>query len=546
MQPISCWALRARVRFFGVAAMSILAHDIASAGPGSWSGSLNARVGPDLPIQVPLHVEKRELLTVSVTGTIRVGDAPWSGPAGTDYYGFDPEHRPPFGFTHGIVMLKIGENHYPIEGGARTLHAPRAGSLQLYVNDDVSSDNEGAFQVFVEIRQGIVGDADEDGISDAREDELLEYFAPELKFTRPNDEGGTHGEGDEERPADAYWFLRNADLQSDGDEVIARNQAPFYPEWLLSQTNMPGSSMNYLDVNAVTAAETDIRNSHRHGQERDRILAARNVGVYGHVTESTSDEIEIEYWLFYPNSDTYAPLDIADHEGDWELFELVIDRTEAAPSPSQIRTATWWGHSTRLARWYRDGPIEWEFNTGLLNCAPPDYPCLPPMPLSHSPVLVEYKTHGSWPAPARYNDFTGYAIGDGYCYVAQDITNVGEATRPRLGCEVILQYNGRWGAGNGIEGVNPEGPALKGQWARPLQSVSEALYVGQWSHGRNHPNGVAPLGRISWPYAVVGDAVTASNSGQTVLIFPGNYNEQATYSNPVTLIAPHGSVTIGQ
>jgi hypothetical protein len=204
--------------------LQLMLTDVVYSDVGRWSGSVNAQNGPDSPIRTTLTAGKRELVTVTVTGQIKLGEAPFSGPAGSGYYGYD-DPKPPYGYTHGIVIMKINENHFPIEGGARTLESPHAGPISLYVNDDNPNDNQGFFSVTVVVEPAIVGDWDEDGLDDALEDELLDQYAPEIKF-----------DSDEfVRPADVYWYLRNCDLLVDGEQdsrkIIDRKQVPYYPEW---------------------------------------------------------------------------------------------------------------------------------------------------------------------------------------------------------------------------------------------------------------------------------------------------------------------------
>jgi len=528
-----------KISLIVVASICLLFICSAEAATGSWTGAVSAQSGPSNPTYIPLSVNKRELIKVYVSGVVKIGNnAPWSGPSGTGYYGYDPEDKPPYGYSHGIVMMKINQNLFPIEGGARTLESPHTGSLALYVNDDSLHDNQGNFTVNVIIKPGIIGDSDQDGIPDELEDTLLDLYAPTLLF----DEGEKHW------PADVYWFLRNSDWEHykpgiPGAPILSRKHTPFYPEWILTQTNAEDISSNLLD-SEVHTLQTDIRNSHRYGQ-KEMTAATHNTGIYGHVTKDTINNCYVlEYWQFYANNDTTAPFNIADHEGDWELVVFYIG-TQDPTNMDYFEKAVWWGHGEELAIWTADEgwePIHLDKYAVGYN--------FPPMPQQHPPVYIEANTHGSWPAPAQYNIDTGLAQGNHEIgYQAVNITNIGEVYRPRLGCEVILQYNGLWGAGSSMFVDCPSGPPqhkTEGQY-KSGGPANEAIYIGKWNHGRQHPNGLAPLGRISWPHITVTGGIACSFiQDQDVLIYPGTYYENIVIDKAVVLRAPHGDVVIGE
>lgn len=498
---------------------------------GTWSGSVNAQNGPDSPIRTMLTAGKRELVTVTVTGQIKLGEAPLSGPAGSGYYGYE-NSKPPHGYTHGIVMMKINENHIPIEGGARTLESPHAGPLSLYVNDDNSTDNQGAFNVTIVIESAIVGDADEDGLDDALEDELLDQYAPEIKF-----------DSDEfVRPADVYWYLRNCDLLVSGDEdsrkIIDRKQVPYHLVWFLRQISQDGRSTNYLDVRSLVLTYCNIHNPRRYGDpDWGRVLAAQNTGVYGHVVPVSDALILLQYWMFYGWNSVDAPINAGDHEGDWELFEVYLDRNDPK-NVNNMKKAAWYAHgeSPYLFAW--ENGSWYQHPSATLIGTPPS------MPQAHPPIYVESGTHGSWPAFGSYTG-VGKNRGNGHSYVPANVPNIGEIYRPRLGSEVILQFNGRWGAFKCCLFLvtTPEGPILQSQWRHSPGTNSEALYVGRWNAG---PDDSYRNGRISWPWANVEQAVSATSDSQTILIYPGSYSAGAEISKPVMLKAPHGNVVISR
>lgn len=497
---------------------------------GSWSGRLSAQNGFESPMSIPLFVEQRELVTVSAAGQIKLGESPWSGPEGSSYYGFDSNgDMPPYGYTQGIVMLKINNNWFPIEGGARTFESPHSGPISLYVNDGKSTDNQGSFQVSVTIDPAIIGDADEDGLADELEDDLLEFYAPILKFDE--EEGYV--------PSDVYRYLRNSDLLVSGEEdsrkILDRKQAPYYPEWFLYQLSDGGLSTNFLDNPALVLTYCNIRNSHRSGLIYNSWITPNNTGVYGHVVP-TGNLISIQYWIFFGYNEAAQLADIGDHESDWELFEVLVKK-ENPKALSSRQSVAWYGHGKRLATWSPQELYQPGKDVNVTELKAPE-----PMQ-QHASVYIEAGTHGFWHTFVDY-PYVGKNRGNGRSFVPNNITNLGEAYRPRLGTEVITQFNGRWGAYRRINAC-PPGPVIDEHdwmWRAPSSPHSEAVYVGQWS-----VMGLSDVqrGRISHPWNSVQDAVSAAKDGQTILLFPGQYAGSVIITKKLILQAPHGNVNIG-
>jgi hypothetical protein len=237
--------------------------------------------------------------------------------------------------------------------------------------------------------------------------------------------------------------------------------------------------------------------------------------------------------MFYGWNGVEAPANIADHEGDWELFEVYLDPNNPK-NVSNMKKAVWYGHGKPfLFRWEAGS---WDHDSDATPTG-----SYPPMPQAHPPIYVESGTHGSWPTVGRFSG-VGKNRGNGHSYTPKNVTNIGEAYRPRIGTEVILQFNGRWGAFRRFNSC-PPGPVLQSQWRHSPGANSPALYVGQWNAG---PDDSYRNGRISWPLNNVEQAGSAASSGQTILIYPGNYSRGAVISKPVTLKAPHGNVIIGR
>jgi hypothetical protein len=276
--------------------------------------------------------------------------------------------------------------------------------------------------------------------------------------------------------------------------------------------------------------------------------AAHNVGIYGHVVPF-DDMYLLQYWMLYGFNQTgydWWFLHPGDHEGDWELFEIYLDA--AAPTDvSRMKKAVWYGHGkTYLGRWVAGGEVELIQDAYALGD-------IPEMPQQHPPIYVEAGTHGSWPCNVYYSEYPNYIPknrgNSSHNFTARNVTNLGEIYRPRLGTEVVTQLSCIWGAWHGLGQTCPEGPSLHrnpghGNWVDAPSGNNPARYVGWWDHGRVHPNGESPMGMIDGPHGTVLDAVLHATPGQTILIYPGHYEEGMTVGRAMTLRAPHGNVLI--
>lgn len=172
-----------------------------------------------------------------------------------------------------------------------------------------------------------VTDNDQDGLDDSMERRLLNRYAAYLCFTN----------GEDYRPCSAMSCVRQSSLVPAADEgarkVIERAVLDANPEALLT-ANESGSNLgssNLLEDPRRTAYCLNPRNASRHGELGWADIFPRdNAGVYGHVVPRTNPatsrmQDKVEYWLFYGYSEPEGPLDIGDHEGDWEHVSMFID-----------------------------------------------------------------------------------------------------------------------------------------------------------------------------------------------------------------------------
>jgi hypothetical protein len=335
-------------------------------------------------------------------------------------------------------------------------------------------------QIYVNV---LSADIDCDGVADSLEKELLARFRPYYRFSL--DDGP-----DQYHPADALWYVRNSallDAKAQGsNQMIARSVLATTPEKVLDvYTNIWGWSDRRKGPNSVTQYQLDIDDNLRTGEPDFEKVKSSAVGLYGHVAplhEQASDPglltgFKIEYWQFYAFND--APTDEYRHEGDWETVQLVI-----GPDGSTIRKIIHEVHGEPIVFVVGRGRRV-DIGGGFLEYRGPQYGtvfwgpsgsgraqnnlvrvfCLQGS-CTHPVVYIEHSGHATWPS-ARWG-WVGARKheGNGEHYLVTTPPNLGEigAANPDCpGSDIILHFNGHWGAKND----GPEGPAMKGSWGTP-------------------------------------------------------------------------------
>jgi len=347
-------------------------------------------------------------------------------------------------------------------------------------------------------------DRDRDGLNDDYEQRTLDRYAPYFHFAP----------GEDYPPCDAIWYVRHSSLKAEADEgadsVIERETLNADPTAIL-RANESGASLSLSEL-ALNAQRTkyclNIGNEYRDGHEAGDghdwpgIWELRNVGLYGHVVPF-GDLVKVEYWQFYGYSDTHGPIDIGDHEGDWESVALLLD-----PTTGWLVTAFHYAHGKEITfdftaegidRFYpADTWMEFRgpnYSTGDINVADDMEAATNNLvrfqrdsttgEYTHIVVFVEEDAHGSWPsehwrytvrALSRDWDAPGHG-GGASLYQAANVPNLGEVDHPLSGdANVILRYNGRWGAYRGhaadeAGNDSPPGPALHWEWVWPSDSL---------------------------------------------------------------------------
>lgn len=148
------------------------------------------------------------------------------------------------------------------------------------------------------------GDFDNDGVSDSKENELASKYAPTLNFAA----------GEQFFPTKIEYHLDNSVLKQKtqtGDIVI--DNSPTVQE--ISQY----SSGDYY-LNNTLGGLDEIAEDYT--QIKDLI----GYMVYARVTK-TSQNLLVQYWFFY----AFNPGTINQHEGDWEMIEIILELASETP-----------------------------------------------------------------------------------------------------------------------------------------------------------------------------------------------------------------------
>lgn len=339
-------------------------------------------------------------------------------------------------------------------------------------------------------------DDDADGIPDIVEQTLLARFRPYYRFSK-----SVVGTKEPYHPADVVTVVRGSDLydyktEAGSNPVVSKTALSGTPLLVLSATSKgpsnvalsPHKSDYYLNIANVL-----------HGGEPDWTrIQNEATGLYGHVAplrDNTNGKVtgyKIEYWQFYAFNPAQSEIDCTiataiAHEGDWEGVELVIE-----PDLKTVRSVRHHVHDkdvvfeltlgkpvdigngfleyqgtgpnrphAALIDLIADGPagIGWAQNNLVRFFCNVDG-------CTHPVVYIEHGGHASWPTEHWVYSGTPLHRGDERSFLVATPSNLGEIGHPMpgcVGCQLVLGYNGRWGAC----GDPPEGPPLKGSWGKP-------------------------------------------------------------------------------
>ena len=144
-------------------------------------------------------------------------------------------------------------------------------------------------------------DFDNDGILDSEENQLALTYAPYLHFVA----------GEKFFPTVVGYHIDNSVLylKSDGSNALI-DSSPTIADISLYQTG------DYFLDNTLGSSEEIERD---YAQKRESL----GYTVYARVTRE-AENLVVQYWFFY----AFNPGSLNQHEGDWEMIELILDLTE--------------------------------------------------------------------------------------------------------------------------------------------------------------------------------------------------------------------------
>lgn len=346
-------------------------------------------------------------------------------------------------------------------------------------------------------------DSDFDGAPDVVEAELLARFRPYYRFSLHN------GDDDSDRPADPLWFVQHSELvdehtetPDDDDRVFSQAELAEQPELILTANTI---GLSRVDLRRETMGYyLNLFNEYRSGEADWTRIRNEAIGLFGHVkplyenppgnaagsvAENPISGYKIEYWQFYAFNPVPGEIECHGgsnaHEGDWEGVELVVQDDKQT-----IRYVRYHVHSTSLYFelppkvtgpagstqeiqgsnagsipmnvWLSDVLGSNRMNNNLLRLYCSAQAC------THPVVYIEHGGHASW--PTQHWSWPVVRNHDGnsaHQYLVAVPPNLGEVKAPNRSCpacELVLRFNGHWGA---CGKDPPNGPPLKWSFGNP-------------------------------------------------------------------------------
>ncbi len=280
-------------------------------------------------------------------------------------------------------------------------------------------------------------DLDNDGISDIKERQLASLYVPYLHFAA----------GEKFFPTVVSYHIDNSVLYLKSDDVDALiDSSPTIASISLHQTGD-----YYLDN--VLGASEEIAEDYEQKKE------GLGYTIYSRVTLE-GEYVVIQYWFFY----AFNPGSLNQHEGDWEMIEIVLDPTETA------LYVVYSQHFTgERASWNDVEKVD----------------------ETHPRVYVALGSHANYFRP--YQGKLGLendVVGNAFTLEPEDLQLIllgekGSGNHPSS--QDWLEYGGRWGnwaelADISIGGAGPRGPGHgenEEKWSDPISWGSDAFHVNQ-------------------------------------------------------------------
>lgn len=380
-------------------------------------------------------------------------------------------------------------------------------------------------------------DADEDGVSDAVERDLISLYRPHLYYDAREDNW----------PATIVWFTQQSELQWRGNTVFTRAQ-------MAADFTLALHGQDVTGAPSTTIGQPQALSDYNINPD-DGIWGGQGpfpIGMYGHVVPIIGPvmyigrdpipvgrgDLLVQYWQFFAFNDSQfpscchfwcGPCNPGDHEGDWVYLDVYVEGT----APYRLKYIVYHHHGDNtcpvdILPW--DGALPQD---GIPRC------------------YLEESAHEWHPEPGGGDAFGCAYIegheGNGVNYRSENILNVGErfAPMPDPEAELFMLFNGKWGDYSGdFEGDPPDPPAFQrfpGFIAAPLVFAHVNGTAEIWTLGG--------LGSRYHPFRTIGSGIMGVERNGSVVIEPGTYNETFTVNLPgqvITLTAPNGPVTIGR
>ncbi len=145
-------------------------------------------------------------------------------------------------------------------------------------------------------------DSDNDGLLDSKEAQLAATYAPYLHFVA----------SEKFFPTDISYPLENSVLylKSDGSNTLIDSSPT------IASISLYSTEDYFLDNTLGSSEEI----------EKDYEQKKESIGytVYARVTREV-ENLVVQYWFFY----AFNPGSLNQHEGDWEMIEIILDLTES-------------------------------------------------------------------------------------------------------------------------------------------------------------------------------------------------------------------------
>lgn len=162
-------------------------------------------------------------------------------------------------------------------------------------------------------------DSDNDGIPDQKETDLAALYEPVLHFVS----------GEQFFPTDPNYHVDNSELYTiTMDAKVLVESSP-----TISSIGQY-TAENYFLNNTLGTFESIVQD-----YKQSRVDFGDK--IYAHVT-TEGQHIVVQYWFFY----AYNPGSINQHQGDWEMIQIILDSTETPVSAVYSKH-----HSGEIAQW---------------------------------------------------------------------------------------------------------------------------------------------------------------------------------------------------